>query len=716
MKKNIFSRLFLTIATPALLLTSCDFLDVLPPEQATIEDTMETRDRMYNFLSSCYHAVLKMNPVGYDNFRQSTDEFVMPQPWNNEAQRTSWNQMNGSTVPELWNDAYSYIGQCNRFLQTLGQLEEKGILPENATQEDVDICKDEVAFLKAYYHYRILEAFGPAPIIETLPSQNVTTDEINGRVHYDYCVDYLAKLFDDATTKLPAVRQGADWGRASAAAARAIKARMLVTAASDLWNGRFPFPEWKNKELLGDPEYDEKYGLNLVSQTYDRSKWERALEASLDALNFALKEGGRALWQPADALAAFSRFAYFDVNQNDAIKYPERLVWNGIPTGDITKVFVPFVTDIVKRNVDADETNDPTAEEFEKAVDMLVHIITVRTMHHRFENDGYKELVWGYYQSSTSSRWMTRRNALFPSRIIKNSKNQWQHGWCAWAPTLYTVEHFYTENGLLPEDDPTFPQSDDEKFARAGITEQYRDEIINLVCHREPRFYAWIGYDGDDYAPVMDEGQRPVILDMNSSNDSDEGIPGQGFSDQYNRDYSITGFLTKKWCKLDQVNSATMGDDSGANYQNYPMPIVRLAELYLNVAECYAALDQTDLALQYLNPIRERAGVPALTESMLQQSGKTIMDYVRAERFIEFYGEGIRYNDLRRWMIAPEQLAANKREGLYVEEKVYDPSFEEFNRRTIIRQNFQWNDRMYMLPIANSEVYASKRLVQAPNY
>ena len=700
-----------------LMLSSCDYLDVLPPERATSEDTMQTRDRMYNFLSSCYHAVLKQNPLGHDKFYASTDEFVNPKLWNNEASRVARNQLNGGNVPATWSDTYSYIGQCHRFLEQAENLEKQGKVPEHSTPEEVQAFKDEVKFVKAYYHYRLLEAFGPIPMMESMPSQNISSEDIPGRNHYDYCVDYLVSLFDEAVAHLPAYQQGADWGRGSAAAAKAIKSRMLVTAASTLWNGGFPFPEWKNKSLTGNEAHDSKYGLELVSMKYDRQKWVRALEASLDALEYAEKEGNRELWSVKSALEAFSVMPQFSAKSNKEIKYPERLKWNGMDTGDLTKIFVPNVTNVVKAYVDDDETNDPTAAEFEKAVDFLVHVVCMRMEPNRYEADGHKETIWGYYMSSTADRWTTRRAHLFPTRIIKNSQNKWQSGQTAWAPTLYTVEHFYTKNGLLPEDDRTFPQTDAEKFSRAGITEQHREDITKLCCDREPRFYAWIGYDGDDYAPIMDNGTKPLILDMNSSDDkAEDGVPGQGFSDQYNRTYSMTGFLTKKYCKINQINSRSTGNESGSNFENYPMPIIRLAELYLNVAECYAELDDEANALRYLNPIRERAGVPALTSSMISQSGKTVLDYVRAERFIEFYGEAIRYNDLRRWKIAPEQLAANKREGLYVEEKVYDPSFEEFNKRTILRHGFQWEDRQYLLPIENGEVYASKKLVQAPNY
>ena len=45
-----------------------------------------------------------------------------------------------------------------------------------------------------------------------------------------------------------------------------------------------------------------------------------------------------------------------------------------------------------------------------------------------------------------------------------------------------------------------------------------------------------------------------------------------------------------------------------------------------------------------------------------------------------------------------------------------DPTFEEFNQRVKVDQPFQWDDRMYLLPIPTSEIYNNPQLVQAPNY
>ena len=88
---------------------------------------------------------------------------------------------------------------------------------------------------------------------------------------------------------------------------------------------------------------------------------------------------------------------------------------------------------------------------------------------------------------------------------------------------------------------------------------------------------------------------------------------------------------------------------------------------------------------------------------------------MESERFIELWGEGHRYRDARRWMTAPDYFKAGVREGLNAIQKK-DPSFKEFNQRVKIDQPFQWANRMYLMPIPASEVYANPQLEQSPEY
>ena len=148
-----------------------------------------------------------------------------------------------------------------------------------------------------------------------------------------------------------------------------------------------------------------------------------------------------------------------------------------------------------------------------------------------------------------------------------------------------------------------------------------------------------------------------------------------------------------------------------------------MAELYMNLAECYAAKGETQKALNNLNVIRKRAGVKELTTTDL--GDMSLMDWVRNERFVEFYEEGLRYYDLRRWTIAPERLKAGSFYGL--NGRKVNPTFEDFNKPTLIDQPFAWYDRSYLLPVPQgvsedgknttlNELYANPQMVQAPGY
>lgn len=92
----------------------------------------------------------------------------------------------------------------------------------------------------------------------------------------------------------------------------------------------------------------------------------------------------------------------------------------------------------------------------------------------------------------------------------------------------------------------------------------------------------------------------------------------------------------------------------------FDVPVIRLAEIYLNYAEAVYELSGTisasDLNLSY-NKVRTRAGMP--TKSIV-----TLND-IRRERTCELFLEGFRYDDVRRWKLGPELLGKNL-DGLYV--------------------------------------------------
>ena len=638
-----------TLAASCSLFTSCNFLDVVPPEQADLEDATANKEKTLGFLFSCYAGINAYCPYNYSGYDASTDEFVVPALWSESGQKIAYGLNTPTNVVDGWmwgNSIYRYIGQCYLFKQQLpGALE--------VSEEEKVKWAAEADFLIAYYHMVALVLYGPCPIATEYIDMDSDTDTYPGRSHYDYCVDWICNKFDEVAQILDTQYQsGEDFGRATSVMAKAMKARLLVYAASPLWNGSFPYKEWRNKnyETPG-------YGKELVSHTYSREKWERAQTACQEALDLAIASGNK-LMQLPDAQSLIEK-------------------------QEIPLPYVPF-----KNLGGADEAAE---KQFKEYVLLMRYITTTRY------SDGNREMI---FPTSNNGNYIA---GSMPHRIIQNNTGGWRNWYSGVSPTLNTVENFYTENGKLPAKDPDFYE-EDEWFERAGATgsEALRGDIIKLNTRREPRFYAWIAFDGGDYGSRA-KGGKPIVMDLKNS--KSHGYDPVTFV----RDNCVTGYLNQKFVEPRyEINAASITQTTSQKC------IMRMAELYLNLAECQAALGDNAGALQNLNIIRRRAGVPELTTSDIT-SDMSMTDWVRTEREIELWAEGHRYHDVRRWVIAPQVLGSGVRYGLNAIEKT-DPTFEEFNKPVKVNQNYKWYDRMYVLPVFYNEVYKNPQMVQAPGY
>jgi len=80
----------------------------------------------------------------------------------------------------------------------------------------------------------------------------------------------------------------------------------------------------------------------------------------------------------------------------------------------------------------------------------------------------------------------------------------------------------------------------------------------------------------------------------------------------------------------------------------FEFPIYRLAEFYLNLAEAYNELGQSASALVNLNVIRNRAGLPNITET----NKDLLRQIIQRDWAVEFYEEGHRFYDVKHWKLA----------------------------------------------------------------
>src|SRR3546814_18024743 len=135
----------------------------------------------------------------------------------------------------------------------------------------------EAKFLKAYFHCVLLRMSGPIPIMDkNLPSSVSASEAKVFRQPVDSVVNYIAGLLDEAAagdmnTGLPSriTSLSTDLGRVTQPEVLALKARMLVTAPSQWFNGNTDFAHLKNPE-----------GTHLFISTLTPGQRERDIDAS----------------------------------------------------------------------------------------------------------------------------------------------------------------------------------------------------------------------------------------------------------------------------------------------------------------------------------------------------------------------------------------------------------------------------------------------------
>lgn len=260
-----------------IAVTGCDFLDIVPDDTATLADAFKNETTAEDFVFTCYSF-----QYNYFDFRNrvgmmTSNEYAGSYHWT--AQWFPFMRFNegtdNSTTPvyDLWQQFYQGIRQCYIFLSNIENVKPV-MMPANEFETNRKYWTGEAWFLIAYYHHLLLQNYGPVVVIEgeTLSKQP--------RLPFDECVEKIAAFYDKAIENLPATVQAANYGRASQVVARAMKAKLLLYAASPLFNGNAEYAGFKDRE-----------GNQLISQTHDKSKWAKAMTAVEDAIGFAKSQG-----------------------------------------------------------------------------------------------------------------------------------------------------------------------------------------------------------------------------------------------------------------------------------------------------------------------------------------------------------------------------------------------------------------------------------------
>ncbi|MDG5801011.1 RagB/SusD family nutrient uptake outer membrane protein [Marinilabiliaceae bacterium ANBcel2] len=277
---------YLIIAVFILGLSACsDYLDKEPDDQLTLEMVFDDKTRTEDWLAGIYNAIPDpywgfARHIGYDAF---SDDLAPSTGWEQfgwdviSKQTGNWNPTS-SWDADFWADLPRRIRSAQIFIENV-----RPNAAQRVTQDDVDNMKYEARFLIAYYYWLMVEAYGPVPFSpeESLPVDAPEEELMAVRKPVDDIIDWIDQELLELSELLPAAYSDNNmYGRATSIMSLAVRARMMLFAASPLLNGNPDYEDFVNAE-----------GEALFNSTYDPEKWVRAKEASEDLLTAAHSAG-----------------------------------------------------------------------------------------------------------------------------------------------------------------------------------------------------------------------------------------------------------------------------------------------------------------------------------------------------------------------------------------------------------------------------------------
>jgi len=302
------------------------------------------------------------------------------------------------------------------------------------------------------------------------------------------------------------------------------------------------------------------------------------------------------------------------------------------------------------------------------------------------------EIIWRSWSNNIE---INNKNAVNVGAYGNGIATMWN---CGESPTQELVDCFEMISGDLPvtyDDDTHTKVTVTPGAAALGYSEGKNGDPY---ANRDARFYNNIVYNGCNYG-IPYNCSEPYIIEtfVGGKNGFNEVI-----SQETQR--SCTGYYNRKDAQIRFWGPSSTYNDAVGTYWVF----FRLAEFYLNAAECYCELGKYSEACEMLNMIRQRAGQPAIEDvAGYSASYDFLMPRIRNERRVEFCMEGWRFHDQRRWKILSETNRFVT--GMRITK---DDDGNLFYERKKIRDYQSYSDKYLVLPIPLEDAKKMVKLEQ----
>ncbi|GAA6424330.1 RagB/SusD family nutrient uptake outer membrane protein [Bacteroides fragilis] len=270
--------------------SSCDYLGVSDQLAGGLQNTEQVFDNV-SYTKRWYANVFAgipdysgINSVNVGAFKNPwtgmCDELVVG--FGNSSKYNNSDRNAANMGFHRYGDCYKYIRQANIFLQKAHPIMTTGTQGDQLLEDELTQMKANVRFMRAFYHYLLFEQYGPIILVKD-KIYNATEDQDVPRNTVDEVIEYIDSELTAVASELTQepIFEDKDY-RAwpTKGVALAVRAKLWLYAASPLLNGGY-------REALSVTNPD---GTRLFPD-YDAGKWEKALAACKDFIDYA--EAGR---------------------------------------------------------------------------------------------------------------------------------------------------------------------------------------------------------------------------------------------------------------------------------------------------------------------------------------------------------------------------------------------------------------------------------------
>ena len=674
MKKYI-----LYIAALLLGAVSCDsYFDIDFQDQANLEEIFAKKNTTERYLTHLY------SYLPHDEDTHKGDGYVIPRsdeglfgflgygPFN-KLRSGDYSTAAAGDVTEFnrWKRMYVAIRQCTIFMDNVD-------LDQEDTPEVRAAMKAEARFLRAFYYFCLFRQYGPVIIWgDQLAPESAVGAELDRNTvdeNIDFMISELDKAYEDLPTTLTEIGANDSWtGRATKGAALALKSRILLYAASPLYNGQ------DGGRLSSIFQAKVNHDGKQIFAAYDAEKWQKAADAAkaiidLNAYSLCAPSGGTTDIQKA---ASAYQNVFFDTWNSETIWGWWHLgighsdggfsTWIGA-TGSFMYCTIPNFPEVT--------TSYRPLQAYTPSLKMV---------------DAYPMAASGRYPVLGYEK-SGRLNDLSKPLIDPLSGYE-AEGW--------------EENYQQPVDADWAPAFKAHK-STVGRDARYYSSIVpnGFYWPSDKIKKRWTSYKSASATVPVDKLESAAL--------------------------NWVGYACRRWYKANTA-FATGSDFTGAS--RYVYPAFRLAEVYLSYAEACNEkrnkADDVDQAILYLDKVRQRSGLNGIREAYpeidfssengsftvgsVTRTGKEWLRWlILQERWCEFGMEAMRHYDMCRWLRAEDEYPAAAW-TLKMDADTYEGVYERVND-VMPMDNADFHYRDYFYPIISTQLAEMVNFTQNPGW